>query len=241
MIIIVANVATGCATHYMVDRKRDAADVFTVSVGVGAGVKTRIGFLHAGLFAGVDKLGLRGGEVRIYDTDGEESLGSISAECTIFSLENFHYAEDRGKEYSSLGIPLVCGSIEPLEDGKFRLHPFYTQIEVAGGLLGTVRLGFNLGEFVDFFGGWMGVDLYGDDLEARRRLYVPDELRVTELDMVVYEVQKGDTLWSIAYRFYGDGSQYYLIEKANPSMMKDFNYHFKPGMRIVIPKEPEAN
>ena len=46
-------------------------------------------------------------------------------------------------------------------------HPpkacFYTQIEVAAGAGGSVRLGFNPGELLDFLFGWLGADLYGDD------------------------------------------------------------------------------
>ncbi len=40
----------------------------------------------------------------------------------------------------------------------------WTQFEVAAGLLGGVRLGFNPGELLDFLLGFFGADLYGDDL-----------------------------------------------------------------------------
>ena len=51
--------------------------------------------------------------------------------------------------------------------------PFYTasdnpahmtQIEIAGGLGLTIRLGFNPGELIDFILGFTSMDLYGDDL-----------------------------------------------------------------------------
>ena len=40
----------------------------------------------------------------------------------------------------------------------------WTQIEVAAGLLGGVRLGFNPGELLDLLLGFFGVDLYDDDV-----------------------------------------------------------------------------
>ena len=40
----------------------------------------------------------------------------------------------------------------------------WTQIEVAAGLFGDVRLGFNPGELLDFLLGFFGADLYGDDI-----------------------------------------------------------------------------
>jgi 5'-nucleotidase / UDP-sugar diphosphatase len=36
-----------------------------------------------------------------------------------------------------------------------------------------------------------------------------------------YKVQRGDTLWSIAKRTYGDGAQYKKIVSANPSVKND--------------------
>src|SRR5690554_1302340 len=56
-------VATGCATPYMIDRGRDAADIFTATVGIGGGAKARVGPLHAGLFMNCDMYGLRNGVV----------------------------------------------------------------------------------------------------------------------------------------------------------------------------------
>ena len=44
--------------------------------------------------------------------------------------------------------------------------PFFTQVEVALGLGGTCRLGFNIGELVDFLLGWGGKDIFNDDLEV---------------------------------------------------------------------------
>ena len=41
---------------------------------------------------------------------------------------------------------------------------FLTQIDLVGGFIGTARIGFNVGEFLDFALGWATIDIYGDDL-----------------------------------------------------------------------------
>ncbi len=46
---------------------------------------------------------------------------------------------------------------------KHRYAPLNAQIEVAGGLGLMARLGFNPLELVDFFVGWFGPDICGDD------------------------------------------------------------------------------
>jgi len=46
----------------MVDRGRDAADIFTATIGVGGGAKARLGPVHAGIVPfNVGAFGLRGG------------------------------------------------------------------------------------------------------------------------------------------------------------------------------------
>jgi hypothetical protein len=64
---------TGCAStgRYFADRGRDAADIATVCVGVGAGAKVQIGPVHAGLIANTDLVGLRGGRLFTFQT-GED-------------------------------------------------------------------------------------------------------------------------------------------------------------------------
>ncbi len=47
-----------------------------------------------------------------------------------------------------------------------------------------------------------------------------------------YVVKKGDTLWAIAQRSYGDGKQYRKILAANPSIKGD---KVNVGQKIVIP------
>jgi len=47
-----------------------------------------------------------------------------------------------------------------------------------------------------------------------------------------YVVKKGDTLWAIAQRTYGDGKQYRKIVAANPSIKGE---RVMAGQKIVLP------
>lgn len=49
-----------------------------------------------------------------------------------------------------------------------------------------------------------------------------------------YTIVKGDNLWNIAKRFYGNGSEYMKIVNANPQI-KNPNLIY-PGQKITIPK-----
>ena len=49
-----------------------------------------------------------------------------------------------------------------------------------------------------------------------------------------YTVQAGDSLWTIAKRYYGDGSKYKELAKANPDITNPNLIH--SGQSIVIPK-----
>jgi nucleoid-associated protein YgaU len=50
-----------------------------------------------------------------------------------------------------------------------------------------------------------------------------------------YEIKKGDTLWKIAAKYYGDGKKYNQIFEANREVIKDANLIY-PGQKIRIPK-----
>ena len=50
-----------------------------------------------------------------------------------------------------------------------------------------------------------------------------------------YKVSKGDSLWLIAKKFYGDGSKYKKIKEANKSKLKHGNVIFS-GQILTIPK-----
>lgn len=50
-----------------------------------------------------------------------------------------------------------------------------------------------------------------------------------------YEVQSGDTLWTIAKQFYGNGSLYSVIHDANREVIGSNPNVITPGMILVIP------
>ncbi len=49
----------------------------------------------------------------------------------------------------------------------------------------------------------------------------------------IYEIQKGDTLWAIAKKFYGDGNKYHKIFEDNKEVIKDPDKIY-PGQKIRI-------
>ena len=49
-----------------------------------------------------------------------------------------------------------------------------------------------------------------------------------------YTVKKGDTLWSIARKYYGDGKKWRKIFEANLKVIKNPN-QIKAGMVLVVP------
>jgi len=49
-----------------------------------------------------------------------------------------------------------------------------------------------------------------------------------------HEVKRGDTLWKISERYYGDGSLYMKIFEANRNILKDPNL-IKVGQKLRIP------
>lgn len=55
----------------------------------------------------------------------------------------------------------------------------------------------------------------------------------TEVDY--YEIQKGDSLWKIAEKTYGNGAKYTEIFEANKEVIKDPDLIY-PGQKIRIPK-----
>ena len=175
-------ILSGCATPYMADRKADAKDIFTATVGHGGGAKARLGPVRAGAFFGRDDAGLRGGIVSTDFGDrivGRFMHGTMDVDAIVFSLECFApegrtSATVRGKQFVAGGALGLSASVPSYEAGDewsrkpWNQHiPYYTQAEVAVGLGGTVRLGVNAGELVDFLLGWTTLDIFSDDLERR--------------------------------------------------------------------------
>jgi hypothetical protein len=178
---------SGCvsARAYFHDRWRDAKDVFTVTAGTGGGAKVRVGPVQVGVFLNSDYTGLRGGagfylKDKVAKRLDEQRIADfvspipIPGPCVVLASDEVFdpgwisgdgencdpIAEQRGKYFRARSsIPFVSGADRP---------EYFTQIEVAAGIGCTLRLGFNVGELLDFLLGWTTLDIYGDDLEARK-------------------------------------------------------------------------
>lgn len=162
--ILLAMLCSSCATTgYLGDRMRDAGDVFTASVGFGAGAKARVGPLQTGALLNIDMWGLRGGqlgEIAFYETLTRDSLQPWLIHGT-FGEERFVYQATRempckrGKGFiAKAPLPVLALADQP---------EYYTQIDVVIAIIGSLRLGANPGELLDFLLGWTTIDFYGDD------------------------------------------------------------------------------
>ncbi len=79
-----------------------------------------------------------------------------------------------------------------------------------------------------------------DLLELLSRYPGVDEVRAVDLVVRLpetYVVQPEDTLWTIAYRLYGEGTLWPLLVEANPDVLSD-PARLAPGMEIVVPPRP---
>lgn len=174
ILAMVLSCGSGCTTGYWKDRGRDAADVFTVTLGVGLGAKARIGPVQTGLILEFPLVGLRGGECSA-DNDLDtlfSAKSSASGEAIGFLIgeEEFYMVErDRHKEFHAESIPFwgTEGMFVYGVKDEYSAPYYYTQLEVVLALGPSVRLGFNPGEFLDLFLGLVGVDIYDDDLARR--------------------------------------------------------------------------
>lgn len=167
-----AMVMTGCVSPggYFKDRSRDAADIFTVSLGKGHGAKARVGPAQLGLFFNRDYAGLRGGESHRCWND-ETGLPStfdfnlllVSGER--FDPDRFETGRKRNKCFVASGVFFFTVSRRfEGEDWSAGDLSYYTQVEVALGLFRTIRVGFNVGELFDFLIGLTTLDIFSDDL-----------------------------------------------------------------------------
>lgn len=160
----------GCASPYWQNRRADAADVFTATVGLGYGATARIGPFHTGLGANFDFYGMEAGEVgELSEFYSIIKGGGWIAEDHSFLLQGDSgiclgpRCEARGKAIAYRSSNWSFWNPPPPESPN---PARWTQMEVAAGLVGGIRLGFNPGEVLDFIVGFLGLDLYGDDLEG---------------------------------------------------------------------------
>ena len=158
---ILSFICAGCATDgYWFDRQKDFADIFTCTAGLGVGAKLRLGPINIGLPVAyaVDKVGLKNGMVGKFDHNNY----TPDNQDTWLLLLGFQYEVtadkyQRGKSYA------VYTASSNRQIGLMGGPEQYSQLEFLWGLVGTVRLGFNPGELIDFFLGWFLLDVYDDD------------------------------------------------------------------------------
>ena len=179
-----AVLSTGCASPYMVDRGRDAADIFTIAVGVGVGAKGRAGPATVGVCASIDVVGIRNG-ILLDPLDSNVDLQSTIvplppcvADRPPYLCFGFEALQVRCPALSEqpLGMlaysefPFITTSLYSGEDDapQSARWKYWTQVDVVAALGPSVRLGFNSGELLDFILGWTTIDIYNDDLEKRK-------------------------------------------------------------------------
>ncbi len=183
-LLMCAALCGGCGSSgYFLDRGRDAADVFTVTVGRGIGASPRISFVHPGLCVNVEDAGLRGG---LFFAGAMGGMGDCfmpvfltppTRKLPVCSVQKFatapydphDIAVARGKDFRAVGAmwpPFFTVDFWPK---TAILHPYFTQFEAVAGVGFSLCLGLNPGEFVDAVLGWTTLDIYNDDIERIRK------------------------------------------------------------------------
>ena len=177
-LFILMFIGGGCASSgYLTARCRDASDVFTVAVGVGVGAKIRVGPIAPGLIVCHDFAGLRAGTCFLGNNNPLESDVAAPFPITlrswdnkmsfghdVFSLQLFNQATERPQESFIVQRNKDVVIMNPLPCIALGKHACdYTQIEAVVGVGGSLRLGFNAGELMDFILGWTTLDIYHDD------------------------------------------------------------------------------
>jgi hypothetical protein len=169
--LLAATLVTGCATPYITDRGRDAADIFTAAVGAGAGAKVRIGPLAQGVCVNMNYLGVQDGSAFCGYEKYEDDNGMDGA-FLLFTFSRSNRSEIvRNRNKSYFGYHLLGVACPFSLEGEEVEYPksYFTQIEVIAGFGGTIKLGFNPGELLDFILGWTTIDIFSDDFEARKK------------------------------------------------------------------------
>lgn len=172
VLILLCLICSSCIN--LQDRKRDLADVFTATLGHGYGGNVRVGPVHAGLLGNIDREGLHSGiwysNWNKFSIPWNMCSHSLELDLTFFHINGPgpawggmpHY---RGKKYEACGyLPFLTWVHDHGWTPGYMVWHYYTDIEIAIGLYYSLRLGFNVGEFADFCLGFVGVDIFNDDL-----------------------------------------------------------------------------
>ena len=137
-------------------RARDAADIFSIGLACGLGVKAQVLPVASTVGLIFNGVAIKNGECDTFgpcgSTGNDVGLGIWGGTASGGAARGKHY----DVTYVLVGIP-------DYGDAPPALRPYYTEIEIAAAAWLGVRAGFNPGELVDFLLGWFGVDIYGDD------------------------------------------------------------------------------
>jgi len=200
--VAIALLAAGCTpSRYLADRGRDAADVVTFAIGYGGGGKVRAGPVQVGLLGMLAETGLQAGDwltPRDAAPDDPNLPANIEI-CMLFSgiegVVGGRTALLRGKAYGAPAIGIISwpehweeqtfgfsGKAQGLAERGYRFNPvpYFTQVEVTGAFLLALRVGLNVGEMLDFVLGWIGVDIYADDLGRRYQRMLMHDVNETK-------------------------------------------------------------
>ncbi|RTZ61684.1 MAG: peptidoglycan-binding protein LysM [Gammaproteobacteria bacterium] len=77
--------------------------------------------------------------------------------------------------------------------------------------------------------------LMAGNVEGVEKVVAEVEAPPIEETTEYYVIEKGDTLWAIASKYYGSGAKYTMIVDANKEVIKDADKIY-PGQKIRIPK-----
>lgn len=163
---LLAAYLTSCSLkEYASRRGADLADAFTCAFGVGGGAKARLGPLQLGLFFNRDYAGIRGGTAGWFSPEmGEawiqETSNPIGGEDRFYECD----AIRRDKAYWAVGVFMISTLFWKHPDDPY-YDLYYADFEMAVGAGGTVRLGVNPVELVDFLLGVFFIDILYDDQE----------------------------------------------------------------------------
>lgn len=182
---------SSCSGHYIRNRVRDAADIFTAEASTRSyGFSARIGPVKAGVsykdpkgYSG----GLRGGAIGAYHTaeftamifgadyfrsdripviepEENEENKEAAAESIQPEVSILRLREKEFQARSPIGTPISLSEKKSvLKEPGWISGYYYTQIEITAGLFLGIKIGINAGELLDFVLGWFTVDIFHDD------------------------------------------------------------------------------
>ena len=183
--------------NYLANRGRDLGECFLLQTGLGFGIGADLkvgGLVHAGVLGGTffpgASFGWVYGDIRPRPYEIHDQEGDIGFPIAL--VDGFLHQGGPGTHFcygllpgllSWTGPPPPYPDLESTippgpwlwseeadrrEDRWARVHAFDIEISAYALIVGA-RVGFSPGEFVDFFLGWFGADIAGDDIPLKAR------------------------------------------------------------------------